>query len=61
MNLEMIGFRNETEISLLSITKNCERLIKQTDTKPKKLMNLSLLHQGKQFSPNQLSQLKDPG
>ena len=34
MNLNLIRPKNETEDLLLSITKNCEMLIKQTHTKP---------------------------
>ena len=33
MNLNMIEPRNETNVLLLSITKNCETLIKQTHRK----------------------------
>ena len=40
MNLNMIRPKNETENLLLSVTKNCETLIKQTHTNLKKLLNL---------------------
>ena len=42
MNLDMIRPKNETEDLLLSITKNCETLIKQTDTKPQETLEFKL-------------------
>ena len=42
MNLNMIRPRNQTEDFLLSITKNCEKLIKQTHTKPQETLELKM-------------------
>ena len=39
MNLNMIRPKNETEDLLLSITKNCEKLVEQTHRKQKKHSN----------------------
>ena len=49
MNLDMIRPKNETEDILLSITKNCETLIKETHTKPQEYLNLRLPNQKKHF------------
>ena len=38
MNLNMIRPKNETKDILLSFTKNCERLIKQTHRKPEETL-----------------------
>ena len=38
MNLNMIQPKNETEDLLLSITKNCEKLIEQTHRKSEELL-----------------------
>ena len=42
MNLNMIQPKNETQDLLLSITKNCETLIKQTLTKPEETLEFKL-------------------
>ena len=42
MNLNMIRPKIETEDVLLSITKKCEMLIKQTHTKPQEVLELKL-------------------
>ena len=42
MNLNMIRPKNETEDLLLSITKNCETLIKQTHTKPEETLEFKM-------------------
>ena len=42
MNLEVIRPKNETEDLLLSVTKNCETLIKQTNTKPQETLEFKL-------------------
>ena len=47
MNLKMIRTKNETEILLLSITKNCETLIHQTHTKPQETLEFELSKPGK--------------
>ena len=40
MNLNMIRTKKGTEDSILSITKNCETLIKQTHTKPQETLEI---------------------
>ena len=42
MNLYMIRPEHETKGLLLSITKNCETLIKQTHTKPQEILEFKL-------------------
>ena len=42
MNLNMIQHKTETEDILLSITKNCEMLIKQIHKKPQKVFEIKL-------------------
>ena len=42
MNLNMIQPKNKTEDLLLSITKNCETLIKQTHRKPKETLEFKM-------------------
>ena len=43
MNLNMIRPKNETEDLLLSITKNCETIIKQTHTKPQEALEFKMI------------------
>ena len=43
MNLNMIRPKNETKDLLLSITKNCETLIKQTHTKPQNTLEFKMI------------------
>ena len=43
MNLDMITPRNETEDLLLSITKNCEKLIEQTHRKAEELLEFRMI------------------
>ena len=50
MNLNMIRPRNETEDFLLSITKNCEKFIKQKFTKPQETIEFKLTKQRETFS-----------
>ena len=42
MNSDMIRPKNETEDLLMSITKNCEELIKQTHTKPQETLEFKI-------------------
>ena len=42
MNLNMIRLKNETEDLLLSITKNCETLIKQTHRQPEETLEFKM-------------------
>ena len=53
MNLNMIRPKNETEDLLLSITKNCETLIKQTHRKPQETLEFKMIkpRQSFQFKP----------
>ena len=43
MNLNMIRPKNETEDLLLSITKNCETIIKQTHRKPEETLEFKMI------------------
>ena len=52
MHLNMIRPKNETEDLLLSITKNCETLIKQTHTKPEKTMEFKMIKPRETFHFN---------
>ena len=53
MNLNMIQPKNETEDSLLPITKNCEKLIEQTHRKPEETLEVEMIKPREtfQFSP----------
>ena len=42
MNLNMIQPKNETEGLLVSITKNCETIIKQTHRKPEETLEFKI-------------------
>ena len=50
MNLYMFRPRNETEISLLSISENCEKLLKQIHRKPQETLNFRLTKPKETFS-----------
>ena len=52
MNLNMIRPRNETEELLLSITKNCEILIKQTHRKPEETLEFKMIKPRETFHFN---------
>ena len=43
MNPNMIQIKNQTESLSLSLTKNCETLIKQTNTKPQEVLEFKLI------------------
>ena len=49
MNLNMVRPKNETEDLLLSFTKNCETLIKQTHTKPQETVEFKMIKQRQTF------------
>ena len=49
-NLGKIRPKNETEDSLLSVTKNCEMLIEQTRRKPQETLEFKLAKPRKTFS-----------
>ena len=57
----MIRPRNETDDLILSITKNCETIIKQTHTKAQEALESNLPLQKKLFLSNHQSDLKDLG
>ena len=54
MNSNMITPKNETEDFLLSITKNCETLIKQTHRKPKETLEFKMV------KPREIFHFKSP-
>ena len=55
----MLRPKNETEDLLLSITQNCETIIKQTHTKPQETLEFKKLNQEKHFiSIHQFKQKK---
>ena len=54
MNLNMIQPKNETETLLLSITKNCEKLVEQTHRKPEETLEF------KMTKPREIFHFKPP-
>ena len=54
MKLKMIRPKNHTEDLLLSISENCETLIKQTHTKPQETLEFEHTKRTKIFSFNPL-------
>ena len=54
MNLNMIQPKNETETLLLSITKNCEKLVEQTHRKPEETLEF------KMTKPKEIFHFKPP-
>ena len=52
MNLNMIRPKNETEDLLLSITKNCEKLVEQTHRKPEETLEFKMLKARETFHFN---------
>ena len=59
MNLNMIRPKNETEDLLLSITENCETLIKQTHTKPQEVLEFKMVKSKEKFHFNPPIQVKE--
>ena len=49
MNLYMIRLKNETKDLLLSITRNCEKLIEQTHRKAEEALEVKLIKRRKTF------------
>ena len=49
MNLKMIRPKNETEVLLLSITKNCETLIEQTHRKAEETLEFKMIQSKQTF------------
>ena len=58
MNLKMIQPENKTEDFLLSITKNCETLIKQTHTKLQETLEFKMIKPRETFHFNPPIQIK---
>ena len=52
MNLNMIQPKNEIEDLLLSITKNCEKLVEQTQRKPEETLEFKMLKPRETFHFN---------
>ena len=52
MSINMKRTRNETKDILLSITKNCETLIKQTHTKPEETLEFKMIKPRETFHFN---------
>ena len=59
MNLNMIRAKNQTEDLLLSITKNCEKLIEETHTKPQETLEFKMTKPGETFHFNPPIQVKE--
>ena len=55
----MIKPKNETEDFLLSITKNCETLIKQTHRKPEETLEFKMIKPRETFNFNPPIQVKE--
>ena len=58
MNLNMIHSKNEIEDLLLSITKNCEKLVEQTHRKPEETLEFKKLKPRETFRFNPPIQVK---
>ena len=59
MNLKMIRPKNGTENLLLSITKNCEMLIKKTHTKPQEILEFKKTKPRETFHFNPPVEIKE--
>ena len=59
MNLNMIQPKNETEDLLLSITKNCEKLVEQTHRKPEETLEFKMVKPRETFHFNPPTQVKE--
>ena len=58
MNLIMIRPKNETEDLLLSITKNCEKLVEQIHSKPEETLEFKMLKSRETFNFNPVIQTR---
>ena len=58
MNLKMIRPKNQTEVLLLSITKNCEKPIEQTHRKPEETLEFKMIKPKETFHLNPPIQIK---
>ena len=52
MNLNMIRPKNEIEHSLLSITKNCEKLVEETHKEPEETLEFKMIKPRETFHFN---------
>ena len=59
MNLNMIQPKNEIEDLLLSITKNCEKLVEQTHRKPEETLEFKMIKPKETFHFNPPIQVKE--
>ena len=59
MNLNMIRPKNQTENLLLSITKNCETLVKQTHRKPEETLEFKMIKRRESFNFNPPIQVEE--
>ena len=59
MNLNMIQPKNETEDLLLSITKNCVKLVEQTHRKPEEILEFKMVKARETFHFNPPIQVKE--
>ena len=59
MNLNMVRPKNETQDLLLSKTKNCKTLIKQTHTKPEETLEFKMNKPRETFHFNPPIQVKE--
>ena len=59
MNLNMVKPKNETEDLLLSITKNCQTIIKQTHRKPEETLEFKMTKSRETFHFNPPIQVKE--
>ena len=59
MNLNMIQPKYETEDLLLSITKNCEKLVEQTHRKPEETLEFKMVKPRETFHFNPPTQVKE--
>ena len=58
MNLKMVRPKNQTEDVLLSLTKNCETLIKQTHRKSEQTLEFRIMKSKESFRFNPPIQIK---
>ena len=61
MNLNMVQPKNQTQDLLLSITKNCEKLVEQTHRKPEETLEFKMIKSKKHFILTYQYKLKETG
>ena len=52
MNPNLMQLKYETEVMLLCITKNCQKLLEQIHTKPQEILEFKLTQQSQTFHFN---------